>query len=78
MRQLPKVRKDLKTNFKNDEIEIKKLNYLQGGDGTGGGDGDDNGGQGGSGTWNPQFFEIGIGPIICLILKIVYFKIVFG
>lgn len=51
MRQLPKVRKDLKTNFKEDQIACEKLNRLQGGDGTG--DGDDGGGEGGTGTWIP-------------------------
>jgi len=49
MRQLPKVRKDLKTKFQNDEIETTKLNYLQGGDG----DGDGDGSEGGTGSWPP-------------------------
>lgn len=37
---MPKVRKDLKTTFKNDQIENAKMDYLKGGDGTGGNDGD--------------------------------------
>lgn len=49
MRQLPKVRKDLNTNFKSDQIESMKMNYLHGGDGTGDGNGD--GDEGGNGTW---------------------------
>jgi hypothetical protein len=40
MRHLPKVRIDLKSNFKEDQITREKLNYLQGGDG-GSGDGND-------------------------------------
>lgn len=45
MRHLPKVRKDLIPNFKEDQIESDKLNYLLGGDG-GTGDGNDDGGDG--------------------------------
>jgi len=45
MRHLPKVRIDLKSNFKEDQIAFEKLNYLQGGDGQGG-DGNDDGGEG--------------------------------
>jgi len=50
MKTMPKVRKDLKTNFQNDQIEIVKLNYLTGGDG---GSGDGDGDQGGTGPWIP-------------------------
>lgn len=50
MKTMPKVRKDLKTNFVNDQIENSKLNYLTGGDG---GSSDDDGGQGGTGPWIP-------------------------
>jgi len=51
MRQMPKVREDLKTKFQNDQIEDNKLNYLQGGDG--GGSGDDDGAEGSTGPINP-------------------------
>ena len=51
MRHLPKVRKDLKSNFKEDQIEREKLNYLQGGDGPGG----DGNGDGGEGSIPPIF-----------------------
>lgn len=43
MKTMPKTAKDLKTTFKNDEIETAKMNYLVGGDGTGG--------QTGNGEW---------------------------
>jgi hypothetical protein len=51
MRHLPKVRIDLKSNFKEDQIAPEKLNYLQGGDGPGG----DGNGDGGEGS-NPPIF----------------------
>jgi len=44
MKTMPKSMKSLKNTFKNDEIETTKMNYLVGGDGTGGG-------QGGTGEW---------------------------
>ncbi len=43
MKTMPKTAKDLKNTFKNDEIEATKMNYLVGGEGTGG--------QGGNGEW---------------------------
>ena len=48
MRKLPKVREDLKTKFKENQIAREKLNLLQGGDGTG----NDGGGDGSTGTWD--------------------------
>jgi hypothetical protein len=51
MRHLPKVRIDLKSNFKEDQIAREKMNYLQGGD-NGSGDGNDDGGE----PSNPPIF----------------------
>jgi hypothetical protein len=51
MRHLPKVRIDLKSNFKEDQIALEKMNFLQGGDG-GSGDGNNDGGEG----TNPPIF----------------------
>lgn len=48
MKTMPKVKKDLKSNFQNDQIENSKLNYLTGGDG---GTGDDDGDKPGLGEW---------------------------
>ena len=44
MKTTSKPSKDLKSTFKNDEIETAKMNYLVGGDGG-------SGGQGGTGEW---------------------------
>ena len=46
MKTTSKPSKDLKSTFKNDEIETAKMNYLVGGDG-----GADDGGQPGVGDW---------------------------
>lgn len=50
MKTMPKVRKDLKTNFQNDQIENSKLNFLTGGDG---GSGDGDGSEGSTDPWKP-------------------------
>lgn len=39
MKKLPKDRRNLKRMFSDDQIELRKLNYLRGGDG--GGEGSD-------------------------------------
>lgn len=52
MKHLPKVRIDLNSNFKEDQIAREKLYYLHGGDGGTGGGGNDGGGD----PSNPPMF----------------------
>jgi len=49
MTQMPKDRKDLKSVFRQDQIDDSKMDFLKGGDGPGDGDGD----QGSDPPWNP-------------------------